>query len=212
MNSAMRRTTLSRAISYSCQILVVMASSVSGLTVGMRLSSDTPPTVSMVVQTGAAMNYWPHWRGPSVQGIVEGKGYPDRWSETDDVLWRVPVPGRGHSSPIIWDDRIFLTTAAADGSRRSVLCFRRSDGKQLWEIAVPPSAAEKLIPKNSYASSSPTTDGELVYAYFGSAGIVAINFSGKLIWHVSLGEIISITDRAALRFSTRTGSFCIKIR
>lgn len=152
-------------------------------------ASETPPTVAMVAHSGAARNYWPHWRGPSVQGIVEGKGYPDRWSETENVLWRVPVPGRGHSSPIVWGDRIFLTTAAADGSRRSLICFRRSDGKLLWDAAVPPSSAERLYQKNSYASSSPTTDGELVYAYFGNSGVVAVDFSGKLRWHVSLGVI-----------------------
>ena len=151
--------------------------------------ADTPPTVSMVVQTGQAMKYWPHWRGPSVQGIVEGKGYPDTWSEKDNVLWKVPIPGRGHSTPIVWADRIFITTAAPDASRRSILSFRRSDGKLLWDTAVPSSAAEKLIEKNSYASSSPTTDGELVYAYFGNSGVVAVNFAGKIIWHKSLGEI-----------------------
>jgi len=188
MNSTIRRVMLARVITYSCAIFFVV-SSVPDRPAKARPLSDTPPPVSMIVQSGAAMNYWPHWRGPSVQGVVEGKGYPDRWSETENVLWKVPVPGRGHSSPIVWDDRIFVTTAAADGSRRSLLCFRRADGRQLWEVAVPPSAAEKLIPKNSYASSSPTTDGELVYAYFGNAGMVAINFSGKLVWHVSLGEI-----------------------
>ena len=153
------------------------------------LASDTPPTVAMVAPTGAAMKYWPHWRGPSLQGIVEGKGYPDRWSEKENVLWKVAVPGRGHSSPIVWGDRIFLTTAAADGSRRWLLSFRRSDGKLLWDIAVPPAPAERLYQKNSYASSSPTTDGELVYAYFGNSGVVAVNFGGKIVWRANLGEI-----------------------
>ena len=161
----------------------------SSSTIQQGHASDTPPTVSMVAHTGVAKNYWPHWRGPSVQGIVEGKGYPDRWSDTENVLWKVAVPGRGHSSPIVWGDRIFLTTAAPDGSRRSIMSFRRSDGKLLWDTAVPPSSAERLYQKNSYASSSPTTDGELIYAYFGNAGIVAINLSGKLVWHVSLGAI-----------------------
>lgn len=179
-----------RAIRYACLLFVIVSSSLlTESTSQTSHASDTAPAVSMVVQTGAAMNYWPHWRGPSVQGIVQGKGYPDRWSETDNVLWRVPVPGRGHSTPIVWGDRIFLTTAAADGSRRSVLSFRRSDGKLLWDIAVPAPVTERLYQKNSYASSSPTTDGELVYAYFGNSGVVAVNFSGKLVWQVSLGEI-----------------------
>lgn len=179
-----------RAIRNACLLFVIVSSSLlPGSTSQTSHTSDTAPAVSMVVQTGAAMNYWPHWRGPSIQGIVQGKGYPDRWSETDNVLWKVPVTGRGHSTPIVWADRIFLTTAAADGSRRSVLSFRRSDGKLLWDIGVPAPVTERLYQKNSYASSSPTTDGELVYAYFGNSGVVAVNFSGKLVWQVSLGEI-----------------------
>ncbi|MFY9555787.1 MAG: PQQ-binding-like beta-propeller repeat protein [Blastocatellia bacterium] len=189
MNSHRPFKPLRRAIRYGGLIVVASLSSLPVSRTEPRYASDTAPTVAMVVQTGAAMNYWPHWRGPSVQGIVEGKGYPDRWSETENILWKVQVPGRGHSSPIVWGDRIFLSTAAADGSRRSMLSFRRSDGKLLWETVVPEAPAERLYQKNSYASSSPTTDGELVYGYFGSSGVVAVNFSGKLVWHVSLGAI-----------------------
>jgi len=145
--------------------------------------------VSVIVPGGEAMKYWPFWRGPSGQGLVEGKGYPSTWSETENILWRVQVPGRGHSSPIVWADRIFLTTAAADGSSRSVLCFRRADGKLLWDRVVPEAPAEKLYPKNSYASSSPTTDGKLVYAYFGNAGVVAVGFDGKIVWHTTFGPV-----------------------
>ena len=181
---------LGRAIRYACLTIGIATLPVlPAFTMDTGNLSEPSPTVSMVVQTGAAMNYWPHWRGPSMQGIVHGKGYPDKWSDTENVLWKVAVPGRGHSSPIVWGDRIFLTTAAADGSRRSVLSYRRSDGKLLWDIAVPVSSAERLYQKNSYASSSPTTDGEMVYAYFGNSGVVAVNFSGKLVWQVSLGEI-----------------------
>ena len=145
--------------------------------------------VSVIVPGGEAMKYWPFWRGPSGQGLVEGKGYPSTWSETENILWRVQVPGRGHSSPIVWADRIFLTTAAADGSSRSVLCFRRADGKLLWDRVVPEAPAEKLYPKNSYASSSPTTDGKLVYAYFGNAGVVAVGFDGKIVWRTKFGPV-----------------------
>jgi outer membrane protein assembly factor BamB len=145
--------------------------------------------VRVIVQGGQAAKYWAFWRGPSMQGLVEGKGYPSTWSETENVRWRVQVPGRGHSSPIVWGDRIFLTTASADGSNRSVLCYRRSDGTRLWERVVPEASAEKLYPKNSYASSSPTTDGRLVYAYFGNAGVVAVDFNGTVAWHTTFGPV-----------------------
>jgi outer membrane protein assembly factor BamB len=154
---------------------------------GATIGADTP--VSMIVPGGDAMKYWSFWRGPSGQGVVEGKGYPATWSDTENIVWRVQVPGRGHSSPIVWADRIFLTTAAADGSSRSVLCYRRTDGKLLWERTVPEAPAEKLYAKNSYASSSPTTDGRLVYAYFGNAGVVAVDFNGNIAWHTGFGTV-----------------------
>jgi len=81
--------------------------------------ASSGPAVSMIVPGGEAMKYWSRWRGPSGQGLVEGGNYPDKWSDTENVIWKVTVPGRGHSSPIVWGDRIFLTTAAGDGSKRS---------------------------------------------------------------------------------------------
>jgi outer membrane protein assembly factor BamB len=146
-------------------------------------------SAAMILPEGQAMRYWSRWRGPSGQGLVEGSGYPDTWSETENVLWKVKVPGRGHSSPIVWGNQVFLTTAAEDGSRRSVLCFRRSDGKPLWDTAVPAALAEKLQAKNSYASASVSTDGRRVYAYFGNAGLVAVDLNGKLLWHAGFGTI-----------------------
>jgi len=154
-----------------------------------RPDGQSDPAVAMVVPGGEAMKYWSRWRGPSGQGLVAGGAYPDTWSETENVLWKVKVPGRGHSSPIVWGDRVFLTTAAEDGSNRSVLCFQRSDGKLLWQTAVPAAPAEKLYQKNSYASASVSTDGQRVYAYFGNAGLAAFDFDGKQVWHVSFGAI-----------------------
>jgi outer membrane protein assembly factor BamB len=145
-------------------------------------------TVRMIEVEGEARKYWTRWRGPSGQGVVEGTGYPDTWSDTQNVRWKTAVPGRGNSSPIVWKDRIFLTTAY-DGGRRSVLCFRREDGKLLWETAAPrPDSVEHLNPKNSYATATPVTDGERVYALFGNAGVVAVDLSGKQLWHYSFGR------------------------
>jgi len=91
----------------------------------------------MIESEGAGARYWPRWRGPSGQGLVAGSGYPDTWSATENVLWRTAVPGRGNSSPIVWADRIFLTTAYDGGRRLSLLAYRRSDGGLLWERAAP---------------------------------------------------------------------------
>jgi outer membrane protein assembly factor BamB len=143
----------------------------------------------MIPPADAGSAYWPRWRGPSGQGVVEETGYPETWSDTDNVVWKVEVPGRGNSSPIIWDDRIFLTTAYDNGVRRSVLCFRRSDGKLRWEVFAPDANPESPHPKNGYASATPTTDGERIYAYFGNHGLMAVNFDGKLAWHHPFDEM-----------------------
>src|SRR5262245_42500067 len=68
------------------------------------------PAVAMVADEGEAARYWPRWRGPSGQGLVSGSGYTDRWSGTENILWKTSVPGAGNSSPIVWGDRIFVTT------------------------------------------------------------------------------------------------------
>ena len=147
--------------------------------------------VAMVPVDPPADRYWSRWRGPSGQGVVDAgtHRYPDTWSATENVAWRAAVPGRGHSSPILWDDKIFLTTAYDDGQRRSVLAFSRTDGRLLWETFVPPAAAESMYPKNSHASSTPATDGKLVYAYFGNHGLAAVDFEGRLIWHQGFGPV-----------------------
>ena len=160
-------------------ILVVCAAAVLGA--GL-------PEVRMVEAEGEAAKYWPRWRGPSGQGVVRSGEYPDTWSEKS-IAWKVPVPGRGNSSPIVWRDRIFFTTAYNDGARLSLLCFRRSDGKLLWELAAPQESVEYVHPKNGHASATPVTDGERVYASFGPHGLIAASFEGKLLWHAPIGRV-----------------------
>src|SRR5262249_44053216 len=109
--------------------------------------------------------------------------YPDKWSDTENVLWKVDLPGAGNSSPIIWKDRIFLTTAYDNGKRRSILCLSRDNGKQLWEAFAPDAKPEPCKDKNGHASGTATTDGERVYAYFGNHGVFCVDFAGKQVWH-----------------------------
>jgi outer membrane protein assembly factor BamB/rhodanese-related sulfurtransferase len=146
------------------------------------------PEVRMVAVEGEGAKYWPVWRGPSGQGLVTGT-YPDTWSATENVLWKKPVPGRGNSSPIVWADRIFLTTAHESGRRVSLVAFRRSDGTQLWEAFAPDGRTGRAHYKNGHASATPSTDGTLVYASFGSRGLAAFDFNGKLVWHKDLGDV-----------------------
>ena len=145
--------------------------------------------VTMVEVTGEGRQYWPRWRGPSGQGLAVDSGYPDTWSEGENVLWKVKVPGKGNSSPVIWGDRIFLTMAYDNGGRRSILSFQREDGQQLWEAFAPKGSPEAAHAKNGYASGTPATDGERVYAYLGNHGLLAVDFNGKQVWHHDLGPM-----------------------
>lgn len=143
--------------------------------------------VAMVVRTGDAQKYWPNWRGPSHQGYVQGSNYPDKWSVTENVLWKVPVPGSGNSSPIVWGDRIVMATSYEDGARKSIVAFGRKDGKKLWETFAPAAPAERPHAKNGHASGTPATDGNRIYAFLGNHGLLALDMNGKQVWHQDLG-------------------------
>ncbi|MBA2303541.1 MAG: PQQ-binding-like beta-propeller repeat protein [Acidobacteria bacterium] len=145
---------------------------------------------TMIEVEGEGAKYWTRWRGPSGQGLVKDGKYTDKWSPTQGVKWKVPVPGRGHSSPIVWGDHLFITTAREDGARVSMLAFRRSDGKPLWERVVPTKAGiEHVYQKNSHASATAVTDGTLVYASFGTHGLMAVDFNGRIAWHNPVGRL-----------------------
>src|SRR5437588_3476630 len=113
--------------------------------------------VEMVPPDGDGGKYWPRWRGPSGQGVVPDGDYPDTWSDTTSVRWKVNVPGNGNSSPIIWKDRLYLTTAYNSGKKRAILCLDRNGGKQLWEALAPDAEPESVQTKNGWASATPTT-------------------------------------------------------
>ncbi|HEX4916255.1 MAG TPA: PQQ-binding-like beta-propeller repeat protein, partial [Vicinamibacterales bacterium] len=117
---------------------------------------------------------------------VAAGNYTDKWSPTTAV-WSVKVPGSGNSSPIVWGDRIFLTTGYGQGEKLSMLGFSRADGKQLWETFIPQNGVEYNHAKNGFASATPATDGELVYASFGRHGLFAFDFNGKIVWQHKFG-------------------------
>jgi outer membrane protein assembly factor BamB len=165
--------------------------------------------VTMAVVAIAADGDWPHWRGPNDDGMAKGDA-PLHWSDTEHIAWKATVPGRGHSSPVVWGDRIFVTTAvptgnAADGGGRGlvehkfmVLCYDRKTGKLLWEkvarVATPHQPAHQQY--GSFASNSPITDGKYVFAFFGSRGLFCYTMAGELVWQ---------KDFAALRMFMNFG-------
>jgi outer membrane protein assembly factor BamB len=147
-----------------------------------------PEDVKMIEVAGEGAKYWPRWRGPSGQGEAPAGNYTDKWSPSTS-MWNVKVPGSGNSSPIVWGDRIFLTTGYGQGEKLSMLAFSRADGKQLWETFIPQNGVEYNHPKNGFASATPVTDGQLIYASFGRHGLFAFDFNGKLVWQHKFGII-----------------------
>lgn len=130
---------------------------------------------------------WPRWRGPQGDGQSAERQLPVEWTAAD-VAWKTELPGRGQSSPIVWDERIFLTAANEDGSRRSVLCLDRTDGKIVWQKTIDfHGEAEELHKMNTWATPSCATDGQVVIAFFGRAGLHAFTIEGEPLWSKDLG-------------------------
>jgi len=162
-------------------------------------------------KTPDLMDQWPQWRGPTGNGVAGGNP-PLTWSETENVRWKVPLPGKGLSTPILWGERIFLTATVPFGEsgevhsehphgahdnaepvrshRFVVLAVNRADGRILWQRTVREGRPhEATHVTGSWASHSMVTDGKLAYASFGSAGIYALDMEGKVVWEKDLGDM-----------------------
>ncbi len=138
---------------------------------------------------------WPAWRGPRGDGSSLEKNVPVRWSGTENVVWKVPIPGKGHASPIVWADRIFVVTALPAQKQRLLLCLDSSNGKTLWQRVVLEAPPERINKLNSYASSTPATDGQKVYVSFldrDKMFIAAYDFDGTKVWDARPGEFSSM--------------------
>jgi outer membrane protein assembly factor BamB len=128
---------------------------------------------------------WPAWRFDGT-GISPEKNVPVKWSKTQNIRWRTPLPEPGNSSPIVWEDRIFVTQAV--GAKREVMCLDRKSGKVIWQEGATYEGKDPTHETNPFASPTPVTDGERVIAWFGSAGIFCYDFNGKQLWRRDLGK------------------------
>ncbi|MBX3411638.1 MAG: PQQ-binding-like beta-propeller repeat protein [Pirellulales bacterium] len=150
---------------------------------------------------------WPQFRGPGSLGTAEGSNLPDRWTATENVQWKTAIPGLGWSSPIVWQDKVFLTTVVSEGEVEAakrglyfggerktpptakhqwkVYCLDLESGQILWDRVAHEGVPEMTYHiKNTLASETPVTDGERVYAYFGNLGLFAFDFAGNQLWSV----------------------------
>lgn len=135
----------------------------------------------------AQADNWPHWRGELGNGISTTAKPPTQWSATKNVKWKVAVPGLGSGSPVVWGDRVFVTSAVGTGNGKALqfklFCFDRKKGDVLWEkTAVVATPHQGTHNTNGFASASPCTDGEHVYAHFGSRGLYCYTMDGDLKW------------------------------
>jgi outer membrane protein assembly factor BamB len=125
---------------------------------------------------------WPAWRGPSGQGFCEEKNLPLKWSDKENVRWKVPLAEEGNSTPVVWGDRIFLTQATRGGAKRSLLCLARADGKRVWQRDVEYADKERAYSPTWYCNGSPALDAERVVVSFASAGMYCFDHAGKELW------------------------------
>jgi outer membrane protein assembly factor BamB len=170
-------------------------------------------TLFILWASAAVAQNWPSFRGPNASGVADGANAPTSWdaAKSVHVKWKTAIPGLGHSSPVVWGDRIFVTTAvssdpksefkphlemtfepAKDVSVHSwrVYCLDKNSGKILWERTAHTGVPKtKRHPTGSHASATPATDGRQVVAFFGSEGLYAYDFNGKLLWKQDVGLV-----------------------
>jgi outer membrane protein assembly factor BamB len=164
--------------------------------------------VAVIGQTPESARFWPQWRGPQFKGVSTTANPPITWSETKNIAWKAPLPGRGNSTPVVWSDRLFVTSAVPAGvtgeaqhaprgglpqrgmHRFVVLAIDRRTGRILWERTAreqePHEASHNE--NGTWASGSPITDGQRLFAYFESFGLYAYDLDGKLLWEKDLGD------------------------
>ena len=125
---------------------------------------------------------WPQFRGPTAQGLSTEKSPPLKWSATENVAWKTELPGESWSSPVVWGDRLFVTTATDAGASCHVLSLDRKSGQILWDKEVFKQVQRRKQARNTFATPTPATDGERVYAAFNDGSFVALKFDGSLAW------------------------------
>jgi outer membrane protein assembly factor BamB len=143
---------------------------------------------------------WPGWRGPRRDGTTLDSGFSLEWSKSKNIGWKVPISGRGHSSPIIWKDRIFLTSCLEETAKKNepqdrvLICLDRATGKTIWQRTIIKAKLEQIHKLNSYSSSTPVTDGKHIFVTsFADPRmfVSCFDFEGNEVWKVSPGEFHS---------------------
>lgn len=150
--------------------------------------------VVFIVTASLRAGDWPSWRGPRGDGTSDETDVPLKWSASENVLWKTPIPGKGHSSPVVAGDRVFVTTCLEKEQQRVLLCLDRRDGKIRWQRVVLTAPLEPLHNLNSRASSTPATDGRHVWVTFlanPAVQVACYDAGGNQVWMKSPGTFSS---------------------
>ncbi len=143
------------------------------------------------VSMRAAAENWPGFRGPGRQGISAETNVPTRWSSTDNIAWKTAVEGQGWSSPIVWNDRVFVTTATEEGQSYRLICLDRTSGAIVWNNEILRQKPGYKQPDNSYATATPVTDGSAIFTLAADGTFAATSFDGKVLWRYREFEFYS---------------------
>lgn len=175
--------------------LIIDAVLVSSFVSGLSVRAEEVRPASALDKVAVASTDWPWWRGPQRNGIASSDQSPPlKWSDTENVVWHSPVPGRGHGSPTVVGDRIFLATAEHDREVQSVLCFDRKTGEKRWQKEIHKGGFEtKGNSKSSLASSTVACDGQKIYINFLNAGAIyttALDLDGNQVWQQKITDYI----------------------
>jgi len=153
--------------------------------------------IALLVSLPCAAENWPGFRGPGGQGISEEKNLPLTWSLTTNLAWRIQVSGSGWSSPIVWNDRVFVTSASSDGTSCHLVCVNAVNGDLVWDNELFTQNPPRKLAENSHATPTPVTDGKLIYAAFNGGRIVATDWDGRVVWSWRDHQFISKHGLAA---------------
>ena len=181
--------------------------------------------------TGSAVADWPQFRGPQGVPVAVARDIPTQWNAEEHAVWKAALPGPGSSSPIVVGNRIFVTCYSGYGVdpdnpgdiknlKRHLVCIEARDGRVLWEKAIPAAQPEQpfegFVTLHGYASSTPASDGQSVYVFFGRSGVYAFSLEGELLWHTAVGtrthpwgtaaSLLVWKDRVVVNASVESGA------
>lgn len=147
-----------------------------------RVKILLPLLAAVVACSFSFAENWPRFRGPNGQGLSSEKSLPLTWSATNNIAWTTPIPGDGWSSPVVWDERVFVTSTTENGTKCHIIALDVKKGTILWDKQVLEQFPRRKEGKNSWATPTPVTDGRAVFATFGDGSMVAVGLDGALLW------------------------------